>query len=462
MKTQTRNHLSSLLFALPLVIALCARMSHLTQSGFTIDELVSIDLAEHFEWRNLFTDNHPPLSVLFLKLFTAVSLNELSARLPSVLFSTAAVGLLGVLLRARWGMKMAVVGMLFHALAPLSIEQAQMTRPYAFLEFFALLQFTAFARWEANPTKDRRTRLLVTTFLAIATSYLAVLLFVLELIYLQAKKRNPVWILWTCFILLFAIYSSRELLQWKSLAWQQMRYRFESFGYLPIDPVAAFANYSNLTALGLALPFLSLTIKRRTPDWGRIAPPLIAIFSLLATLIFFAQLSKYSIFQARYFAFALPAAILGFCQVLRSEFAAQDQKQRLMAWLSVALVLGGALHTLQNFYPVQKQKWREASETISIYPHSKVITDLSLNLQFPYFSRYNIVVQPLVDANDPIQQIKFELKTTPNVFILDTYWDYINYQQALLRGAASEKIKVDNLSVIEENSENVVLLRLYR
>ena len=144
------------------VVGFVLRLIRLDASSFWADELFSIvwiRQSYHFLWtEGMAVEPNPPLYYTLLKAWTELvgGHDEASARLLSVLLSTATIPIVGLIGRELGGRRVGLLAAALFALMPVQIYFAQETRTFALLIFFlaaALLGSIRFARAAAEGRK---------------------------------------------------------------------------------------------------------------------------------------------------------------------------------------------------------------------------------------------------------------------------------------------------------------------
>ena len=447
------------------MLSLALRAYCLVDSGLNLDEMVALNAVKNLGFENLFFDNHPPMYLIFLKISCAIfGYNEFSARLPSVFFSAATTGAIGFMLLRQGIDKMWVfAGMFCHAMFPLSLEYAQQARPYAIFEFFSVIQFTLYLDFIKKPAESLlRKRLIIASFLTTLSSYLAALLFVFEWAFSFKKNKNIFAVVAINIFLIGLIVVSKEFVDWKYLDWQVTKYNLETLAFLPIDVVKVYSYYSALSGLGvLGILFIYLS----TLDQEKIKSffgPMLMAFSILFLFIGFSLVSRRAIFSPRYFIFLMPVYfnfLTHSCQQIVYFIKESLVKKILFYSCCLLLVLGMGL-TLRDFYPQRQAKWREAADTISTYSNSVVLTTSYLALKTPYFDNKGISVLGVEDPAKILSQLEQLLQTYDNVWILDTYWNYIAYMPSQLSAIKTAALKINDFTEFEKGRETVAVVRI--
>jgi hypothetical protein len=128
----------------------------LGQRGLWGDEVWTVWWSQLFSWRVTFSyfDKPPdlPLPMLLIKAAEVFGRSEFLERLPSALFGVGSVLLLFHIARRRLGLATAIGASVLLAIAPLHVWYEQEARPYAGLEFLALLSLAFFLRLLERPT----------------------------------------------------------------------------------------------------------------------------------------------------------------------------------------------------------------------------------------------------------------------------------------------------------------------
>ena len=134
---------------LVLIFGLVLRLVSLNQS-FWLDEATTLNVASQFSFIEIITkfspgDFHPPLYYLLLKLWTSVfGMNEISARMFSVLAGLASIYFVYLIGKKLVGKKVGLVSALLLATSGLHIYYSQEARMYGLACLFVLLAIYSF------------------------------------------------------------------------------------------------------------------------------------------------------------------------------------------------------------------------------------------------------------------------------------------------------------------------------
>jgi len=163
----------------------------------------------------------PPLYYFIVKLFTSVlGVNEVSLRLPSMIFSVLgvfAVYRLGVLL---FGVRAGLIAALLTSISTYNIHYAQEAKMYAQLWFFALITFYYFILWLKTRKPAHLLIYAIATELSLYTSYHGFIYWGLQNLFFVAysiKERRHIpqywWAAQVAILLLFSPWLPRMLFQ---------------------------------------------------------------------------------------------------------------------------------------------------------------------------------------------------------------------------------------------------------
>jgi uncharacterized membrane protein len=124
------------------VLGVVLRLFHLGYQSLWVDELLTLEVATpkpgYPIWQLLLHNIHGPLHAFFVFVFRVVSESDAWLRLPSALAGTAAIPLMFLWMRPRFGARTALYGALFLAVNPLHVHYSQELRNYAFAVCFVL------------------------------------------------------------------------------------------------------------------------------------------------------------------------------------------------------------------------------------------------------------------------------------------------------------------------------------
>lgn len=440
-------------------ISFALRAYKLGFSGFSLDEMVSLNVADNFSLLSFLSDNHPPLHILLIKLFTdALGLNEITARLPSVLASTATTAVIGLTVRRHTNSLISLVVMFLHALFPMSIIHAQLVRPYALLELASAVQFYFYLDYLHDRSKLRP--LLLASLFALLSSYLSVLLFIFEFTFVQRKSRLIFLFVGMNALIIVLAVMSRELVDWSALAWQVAKYNLDSTAFLPIELLQGFIGYSYISALGLVIIFARYLKNRSPEETEQLFKTSTLFFSFLLSFIVFSLITKRAIFSERYFIFLVPLFFYLLGLFLIKQLG--ELKKSWLALASVALVIAGSAVSLVVRLPVKHPQWREAAMDVSLAHSSVVLTASTLALANPYFKYKNIPVFQMTPPEGLADQIRLLLDTHQAVWVVDTLWNKILNFPELEQTVQQLDLVLENHSITSPGTELVLVYKITR
>lgn len=166
---------SAAFFLVLCLVALGARLIHFTRVDLWQDEANEVFLCEGSAQdtfqriRN--SEMRPPLRYYFLKVWLLGGRGTHYLRLPSLLFSVAAVGLLYLAARKRFSEEVARMAGLIMAAASFPISSAHFCRSYGMDTFVTVLAVHAFLRRQDEPSLTNRVYYVVAATLAAYTTY---------------------------------------------------------------------------------------------------------------------------------------------------------------------------------------------------------------------------------------------------------------------------------------------------
>lgn len=447
------------LFALVIFVAFLLRIYKIDFSGFSLDEMISLNLAENFSFLNLISDNHPPIHALATKLWINIfGLTEALARFPSVIFSLGATITIGITALKFGNMRLSLICMFLHALFPLSILHAQQVRPNALFELTSSIQFFYYLSYLQDKTKFKS--LLFASLLVALSSYLAGLLFIFEYAFQQRKKNGFILILAINILIVVAFIFSRELVSWHHLDWQLIKYNLETLAFLPIELIKAFNYYSIISGLGLAIFFVQFVRGLDSDQLNQFYKTTAITLSFVISLITFSLVTKRAVFSERYFVFLIPIFFYSLGMFIKHHL--DDKKNSGLLICAFSLIVVGSFFGIQNKIPQSNPPWKDAAMSIGTYPSSLVLTTSTLALSMPYFKYRNIGVEPMSSEEALANQLNILLNTFQNVWIVDTYWNKLINFPNLNTIAIQSRLKVEDLTIYDENSASVVVYRVSR
>lgn len=177
------------------VLALGLRLIDFTAVDLWQDEANEVFLVKGGFWDTLErirrSEMRPPLRFYFLELWQLGGWGTHYLRLPSLMMSVAAVGLLYVGLRCLIREEVARMGAFLMAGASFPLSSAHFCRSYAMDLFVTTLAFHAFALFAAAPSKRRAIYYALAITIAGWTSYFAgLLLALMAVLHLLAVRRG--------------------------------------------------------------------------------------------------------------------------------------------------------------------------------------------------------------------------------------------------------------------------------
>ena len=171
------THLKSPLSFILAVTALAAglRLVHFTRVDLWQDEANEVFLCEG-SWAETLarvraSEMRPPLRYLFLKVWLLGGRNTHYLRVPSLLFSVAAVGLLYLVARRGLAEGTALIGALIMAAASFPVSTAHFCRSYSMDLLVTLLAVHAYFCWEDRQSLRHRVYAIAAVTAALYTTY---------------------------------------------------------------------------------------------------------------------------------------------------------------------------------------------------------------------------------------------------------------------------------------------------
>ncbi|MCL5783771.1 MAG: glycosyltransferase family 39 protein [Patescibacteria group bacterium] len=179
-----------------IVIALLARVTSLNQSLWW-DEAINVMAAGNSGFWDLVTkyalaDFHPPGYFAILWLWGHIfGFSEISVRLPSVIFGILTVYLTYLIGKKLFTSRVALMGALLMALAPLNIYYSQEARMYSFAAFAATLSIYFLIKL-LNREKFAREGYILSIFLVMYSDYIAYLIIPVQIIYIFLYQKDKI------------------------------------------------------------------------------------------------------------------------------------------------------------------------------------------------------------------------------------------------------------------------------
>lgn len=448
-----------LLFANIVFASLAIRFSLIVDASLSIDEMISLNAVQNLSLENLFFDNHPPLYLIILKISCMIfDYSEFAVRCPSVLLSSATTGLVGwILMRQNISKNWVLVGMALHACFPLSIEYAREARPYALLEFASCFQFLVYLQYIKNQASAKR--LIAASFIAFISSYLSVLLFIFEWAFSLKKNKSILSVIGINLVLIVIIVASRELVDWRYLSWQIIKYRVEELAFFPIDVFKAFA--FNSLASGLSIFILStlMLVKSDSDKLKDFFRTMAIVFSFLLVFICFSMVSRRAIFIPRYFIFLSPIYFYFLTKAFYETSQLTKKIKYTFVFGTILIFIGAAKESIQVIQR-KKSDWRGVASSVGTYPNSVVITTSNLAIKTPYFDNQGILVSAIENPEQVLQQVVQLLNSYENVWIIDSYWNYILYLPSQLPYFKTMNLQVDDFTEFEAGRDALATFKV--
>lgn len=191
------------------IIGLVLRLYRLGANDLWYDEALSFNFAENLSFSYIIRDLHPPLYYLFLsswiKIFGA---SELALRLPSVIFSAAAILVIYKIGEIVFNHKTGILAALIFALSPFQVWYAQEARSYALSVFLVSLAFMFLSQILYRDKMYFWKYFLAASLLAVLTEYINFLILLsVTPIFLFKKRLFKKWVSsWAIIFLGFSPY----------------------------------------------------------------------------------------------------------------------------------------------------------------------------------------------------------------------------------------------------------------
>lgn len=350
--------------------AVSVRVIRLAAQGLWFDETYTVFVARlplREAWAALVADGvHPPLYYALTRLALVFGESEVTVRLPSVLLGAASVPMLFYLARRWAGERAALFASVLLMLSPLAIWYSREARMYALLGFIFIACMLTFDVLLERWTAWRALAFILAHLLAYLTHYFALLVPVVELVYLAIRLRSHpgVLIRWIWLqalaaipLLAWAVILATRPGQYFGIGWipvsrpldlllSAMNFTFGSTAPQPAWQWAALAGCGLVTLLGFRYAWDSERGKAMTALWAGL--PIVITF--LASL-------RRPVYMDRFLVGSLPALLLLIAVGLVS----------LRGWRTVAtatlLTILFAWSAYRFVYqPGQaKEQWREAA-----------------------------------------------------------------------------------------------------
>lgn len=409
--------------------ALVIRLYKLGGPGFSLDEMVSLELATTADLRNLFWDANPPLYYLLLRPWVALTgESEFFVRLFSALVSS--IGATWMFIRGSRLLPRAAAfaAAAFLVLSPASVLAAQDARMYALMETLVAVALLL------SLAKPQRLIPLAMSFVALAFTHFFSLLFIgADLLVLLLGPQARKGLRWLAALGGLAGVASIALMfthgfqRTEPLSWQNLRYAARPLS-LDLAEVFVGAAGSLFTAALLVLvfgigSFLSPSNLRKNPAVRICGLCLLTVFAVMGL----SEMMGRSLLIPRYFIFLTPPVALAFAAALREI----SLRSRALAVGLAMLTLGGQAVVLPQAMTAPKARWREAMVSIAESPNPVVFTTRTLMMRTPYLRDRHIEVRPWVPGQDGLMTVQSALREGHRVWLLENFWGQVTYWQDL-------------------------------
>lgn len=449
------------------LLATTLRFYQIAKPSYWLDEMVSVNIATHFDSSSLFWDNHPILYHGLLRAWVSVTDPfELSTRSLSAIFSLLTTLSLGLWGRRKFGDQAGLLLAGLHAIHPMVFQFAQETRMYSLFELTATLQMICF--WENfQNNKKARLWLPITTVLLCYTHYAALAILIVQSAYYFTQRKpslNDYWWVFAGLGSLCIYLSYSQNFSWYHLEWQKLKFSFEWQARFPHEAMKWVAGGSwpmlaaFLFCVGLQIP----QIKGRdsfklTHDQQLLRFGLTMIASCFFLITAFAWASQRSLFLNRYFIFLIPYALLA--TVLFWKIWPKELKRFSMPFIALTLI--SSLWVLSQQYTVTKAPWRQVSEKIRAEnPDTVIYTTRTLAIRAPYFETYQIPVKRLETKLGLDSQLKEDLDRYSTVWILENFFGGLTYLDQLQLTLQAEGYESKKEAISVDSSEPIFVLKI--
>jgi mannosyltransferase len=395
-------------------MALLLRLYHLGAQGLWYDEAYTLFIARMpvvEAWRALVVDGvHPPLFYAVQKAALALGHSEFALRLPSAVFGAAAVPLVYLLGRQWAGKGAAALAALLVTLSPFHLWTSQDARMYSLLVVLALACMLTFDGVLRRPSLGVEAAFVASSALAYLTHYFALMLPLVQLVYLAAnlRARPRLLRLWTGLQLLAGL----PLLGWLYVLSRRDAQIF-GIGWIPVphpqDLVETLVNFTvgyttplrlwQWLGLGTCLVFLVLGLRTR---WGvPSAKLLVALWAFLPMVLTFLLSLRRPVYIDRFLILSAPALLF-----LIAAGVASLRERYALASAALLVALFGFSAIRFCFQPGQeKEQWREAAAYLSRAAPDEAIIVRVLQIVVPLSVYY--------DGPLPLEAMEVNRTVTP-------------------------------------------------
>jgi hypothetical protein len=435
------------------------RMFGLASQPFLFDEMFSLYISKHPEWRALFFDNHPPLYHIFLKYYLQlVGPDEFWSRLPSVVFvSLADIYFFSWVLK-RFHASVAVFFAILIVCCPTVWSISQLTRPYGLFYLLSVLQITAFTDSDGRLWKKN---FMICSVLMLLTHYLSLVILGFEFIWTFKKRQGwkPLLGLVTLSILLATVGISLKSLQWTK-AWYDptlVQFTFVSFFYQMLFqswPLLIF--WVGLVAVGAKMKFW------RSQPQPAMTFLFFGIFSLgafqILSLIFEANtfVSRFTVFLA--------CPVLLWVAIMVSSVSFAGRYGKYVAIVFSAFYLTQFILWYPHRFQPERVDLRKVVAFIVQEGRGLTLTTRSDGLKVPYFENAHLELEKVPDVYALEEKIYSELSNheTKKVYVLETLPGLLPYWSKMMTSLRLNGFALRLTEFPSERGDHAFLLSIER
>jgi len=419
----------TVVFLIFFFVALGIRLYQLGSEGFDLDELASVYFSQS-PFSVMIQDTNPSGYSLFLKVYGSMfSLDEMVMRLPGVLFSSLACGVLGVFgfgLSSFWGVMPGVI-MAFH---PLSVDLARTVRPYGLL----VLIFVLFFLFWSKGRRRLAFFLSVTAFCFHWMGGFLALGLVLEWIWRRDHLSN--WkraLLCAVFVGAFLVAAGLMISQLSfHLDWQALRYQATPFFQ---DLGKTISQLMGLNSIWMGFIFFSFVLWRsvfKEKSKGFVLFALLPMGILLLLQVTFEK----SFFLPRYLFLTGPVLMI----FLVRSFALQVPGRWLGA-LMLCVFVALELQSLPEIYTQKEPSWKDALTLAAQGQRGPIFTTRSLAIRV-YGDPLGLEIFPFKGLESEIEMIFGNVNSYGSTWMIDNYLGSLTYWGSLKAEATIKGYKI--------------------
>ncbi|MCL2444841.1 glycosyltransferase family 39 protein [Candidatus Saccharibacteria bacterium] len=344
------------------------------------------------------TDVHPPVYYIALHAWGQVfGFSEMSARILSVIFYSAMMGLVVLMLAKMFGKKVAIMAVPILIVAPFLLRYGFEVRMYSLAALIAVgSTYVLYNAWKTDKWKWWGVYAVLVA-LGMYTLYVMGFVFVAHLVWLvvmtlKAKKSLvrqkwvPAYLVSMILFLpwlpiLVTQFQSSGLAEMSNFGWAELLEIF-SFGFLyaPVDGMRMLDVVSLVFALGVLVLLVVLAVRKKTVN---AAEMWLVVGCLLVPILILAVIGSpfldWRMYSERYLAHVMVFGYAAFA-VLLATIVGNNKRRNIVIYVTMALVMLFGVNNLAgygnfNFRRNERPNTREVARELAMFCQDKIIAD---------------------------------------------------------------------------------------